>query len=205
VLACARCRSAPPSTATPRAALSAAGEEILRAVIPWLLTAAGRSRPEREQALDAGMLALDDYLAHLSLPLQAEAARVFDTLELLPARLLLLGTAQRWRDASPAAIERFLRSARDGRLLLLRRMAAFLQSMTVLAWFDQPAAWRASATRPAARSLGRQGERGVIEGEVHVGCALDRDLVLEGDVAIIGSARAAPSAPRSWHAPGCAC
>ena len=27
----------------------------------------------------------------------------------------------------------------------------------------------------------------MIEGEVHVGCALDRDLVLEGDVAIIGS------------------
>jgi hypothetical protein len=143
VLACACRRSEPPSTASPRAALSPAGEEILRAVIPValgpLLAAAG---PERDQALDAGMLALDDYLAHLSLPLQAEAERVFDTLDLLPARVLLLGTTRRWRDASPAAIERFLHTARDGRLLLLRRMAAFLQSMTVLAWFDQPAAWK---------------------------------------------------------------
>jgi len=126
-----------------RAALSPEGEEILRAVVPVALgdlLAAGAS--EREQALDAGMRALDDYLAHLSLPLQAEAERVFATLDLLPARVLLLGTTRRWRDVPPEAIERFLRTARDGRLLLLRRMAAFLQAMAVLAWFDQPAAWQ---------------------------------------------------------------
>jgi hypothetical protein len=138
----ARRASAAPSPA-PRAALSPAGEEILRAVIPAALGPLYLvDRIDRERALEAGILALDDYLAHLSLPLQAEAERVFDTLDLLPARVLLLGTTRRWRDAPPDAIERFLRSARDSRLLLLRRMAAFLQSMTVLAWFDQPVAWR---------------------------------------------------------------
>ncbi len=134
------------------------------------------------------MLALDDYLAHLSLPLQAEAARVFDTLELLPARLLLLGTAQRWRDASPVAIERFLRSARDEpplaaaahvRLPPVDDGARLVRPAQRLEGHRLP--------RPAGRSVGRQGERGVSAGEIHVGHALDRDLVLEGDVAIIGS------------------
>ena len=58
--------------------------------------------PAREQALDAGVAALDDYLASLPLPLQDEARDVFETLDLLPVRVLLLGTWQRWQEASPA-------------------------------------------------------------------------------------------------------
>jgi hypothetical protein len=135
--------AARPAGAPARAALSPPGEEIVRAVIPVvlgpLLPGAG---PAREQALETGVAALDEYLASLSLPLQDEARDVFDTLDLMPVRVLLLGTWQRWQDASPAAVEAFLRSARQSRVFLLRRIYAFLQSMTVLAWFDQPAAWR---------------------------------------------------------------
>lgn len=142
LLGCTR-RAAGPAGAPARAALSTSGEEILRAVIPVvlgpLLPGVG---PAREQALAACVAGLDEYLASLSLPLQDEARDVFATLDLLPVRLLLLGTGQRWQDAPPAAVEAFLRSARHSRVLLLRRIYAFLQSMTVLAWFDQPAAWR---------------------------------------------------------------
>ncbi len=114
----------------------------MRAVIPVvlgpLLPAAGA---ERERALDAGVASLDDYLAYLSLPLQEESRNVFDTLDLLPVRVLVVGTWSRWQETSPVTIESFLRSARHSRFYLLRRMYAFLQSMAVLAWFDQPAAW----------------------------------------------------------------
>lgn len=141
LLGCAA-RRASRAIVTQRVALSSPGEEIMRAVIPVVL---GPLLPAesaaREQALDGGIAKLDDYLAHLSLPLQAEAGSVFDTLELLPVRLLLVGTWSRWHEASPETIESFLRSARASRFDLLRRMFAFLQSMAVLAWFDQPAAW----------------------------------------------------------------
>lgn len=140
VLGCAARRSA----LAPRLALSPQGEEILRAVAPVVL---GPLLPTdgvaREQALETGMASLDDYLAHLSQPLQDEARSVFGSLDLWPARVLLLGTSSRWSDASPDQVASFLRSARDSRFQLLRRTYAFLQSMAVLAWFDQPAAWPA--------------------------------------------------------------
>jgi hypothetical protein len=144
VVGCAARRAAPAAATAQRVALSPQGEEILRAVAPVVL---GPLLPAdavaRAQALDAGMASLDDYLAHLSLPLQDEARGVFGTLDLWPTRVLLLGTSRRWSDASPQQVESFLRSARDSRFYLLRRMYAFLQSMAVLAWFDQPAAWPA--------------------------------------------------------------
>jgi hypothetical protein len=153
-------RGSPAGVAGHRLALSMRGEEIMRAVIPVvlgdLLPAEGAAR---EQALEAGLASLDDYLAHLSLPLQEEARDVFETLDLLPVRLLLVGTWNRWRDASPEAIESFLRSARQSRFDLLRRMYAFLQSMAELAWFGQPAAW------PAIGYPGPPFERPVVDGD----------------------------------------
>jgi hypothetical protein len=139
-LGCAARRLSPP--VAQRVALSPPGEAIMRAVIPVVL---GPLLPDngaaREQALDAGVASLDDYLAYLSLPLQEETRNVFDTLDLLPARVLVVGTWSRWQNASPETIASFLRAARDSRFYLLRRIYAFLQSMAVLAWFDQPAAW----------------------------------------------------------------
>ncbi len=142
VLGCGRRAVTPAGGMAQRAALSPQGEEILRAVAPVVL---GSLLPAdgvgREQALAAGMASVDDYLAHLSQPLQDEARSAFGMLDLLPARLLLLGTPSRWSDAAPLRVESFLRAARDSRFYMLRRMYVFLQSMTVLAWFDQPAAW----------------------------------------------------------------
>lgn len=125
-----------------RAALTPTGEEILRAVIPVVLgSLLPADGPARESALEVGLTMLDDYLAHLPLPLQREAGDVFETLDLLPTRVLLVGTWSRWREASPETIEVFLRSARQSRFDLVRRLFAFLQSMAVLAWFDQREAW----------------------------------------------------------------
>ncbi|MFN8545422.1 MAG: hypothetical protein U0807_14605 [Candidatus Binatia bacterium] len=122
--------------------LSPAGEEILLAVLPVVLGTLLPADPTvRTRALDDAMWALDDYLAHLSLPLQRQARGLLAALRPLPARLVLLGTTRRWRDAPPARIEGFLRRARRSRLPVLRRIYDFLQSMTVIAWFDLPVAW----------------------------------------------------------------
>ncbi len=122
--------------------LSPAGEEILLAILPVVL---GPLLPTdaavRTRALDEAMAALDDYLAHLSLPLQRQARSLLGALHLLPVRLVLLGTAHRWRDAPPARIAGFLRRARHSRWFVLRWVYDFLQSMTVIAWFDLPVAW----------------------------------------------------------------
>ncbi len=123
--------------------LTPEGEEILRAVAPAVL---GSLLPTdsavRAQALDDAMWALDDYVAHLSLPLQGQARALLAVLHSRVARVALLGTTRTWRDAPPASVEAFLRSARHSRVFLLRRIYDFLQSMTVIAWFDLPVAWK---------------------------------------------------------------
>jgi len=122
--------------------LSPAGEQILRAVAPVVL---GSLLPTngsvREQALDDAMWAVDDYMAHLSLPLQGEARSLLALLSSLPARIALLRTTRDWRDAPPARVEAFLLSARHSPVFLLRRIYDFLQSITVIGFFDLPIAW----------------------------------------------------------------
>jgi len=124
--------------------LTPAGEEILRAVAPVVL---GSLLPiesiARRRALDDAMWALDDYVAHLSLPLQGQARMLLALLHLAPVRAVLLRTTRRWCDASPVHIEAFLRRARHSRAFPLRRIYDFLQSITVIAWFDLPVAWEA--------------------------------------------------------------
>lgn len=134
----------PPVRAPRKGGLSVAGEEVLRAVAPVVLgPLLPDERAPREQAIDDAMWALDDYVAHLSLPLQGQARTLLALLHSAPARLLLLGSAKRWRDVPPERIEAFLRRARHSRVFLLRRIYDFLQSITVIAWFDLPVAWEA--------------------------------------------------------------
>ncbi len=129
---------------SPRTALSRHGEQIMRACAPAvlgpLLPAADAARAA---ALEAGMTHLDDYLAHLSLPLQREARFLFSVLDLLPTRLLFLGSTRPWPAVAPARVATFLRRARSSRIFVLRRTYVFLQSMAVIAWFDLPVAWDA--------------------------------------------------------------
>jgi len=141
-LACEPDRAAGSSTRPQRVALSATGEEILRAICPvvlgGLLPAAG---PARQSVLETGLASLDQYIAYLSSPLQREVRELFATLDLLPVRVLLTGRFARWSDTPPEAVESFLHSARSSRIFLLRRVYAFLQSLVVLGFFDQPIAW----------------------------------------------------------------
>lgn len=143
-IGCATRRSPTPVPRPQRVALTSTGEEILRRVAPVVLGSLLPADPvARERALDGGFVRLDDYLSYLSLPLQNEARDVFETLDLLPTRIVLLGTWSHWSDASEETLEAFLISARTSRFDLVRRVFTLLQSLVVLAWFDQPEAWPA--------------------------------------------------------------
>lgn len=158
LLACTPDRTARSSATPSRVALSPAGEEILRAICPvvlgGLLPEAG---PERARVFAAGIADLDQYIAHLSSPLQRELHDVFATLDLLPVRLLLTGGFARWSETKPEALESCLRFARNSRSRLLRRVYALLQSLVVLSFFDQAVAWEGIGYPgpPIARPDGR--------------------------------------------------
>lgn len=125
-----------------RIALSAAGEEIVRALTPVVLGSLfDLDLSLRSRAMDDGISALDDYLAHLSPAVQEEVRGAFAALDLWPARLFLLGTIRPWKDAAPEALARFLRSAGGSRVQILRRIHGLLHSFVVLVWFDRPLAW----------------------------------------------------------------
>lgn len=129
----------PPS---PRVALSRQGEDILRAVVPAVLGPLLPADPAaRAELLEAGLASLDEYVAHLSPPLQRDMQFLFAALHTLPLRVALVRTWRRWPDIAPQRVESFLRRTRESRLFLLRRVYTSLHSLAVIAWFDLPVAW----------------------------------------------------------------
>ncbi len=161
VISCSLEPGARSQAASGRVALTSQGEEILRAVGPIILADLLSDLGERrESVVESGLAGIDDYIAHLSLPLQQELGDLFATLDLWPVRVLLTGQFARWADASPEAIEAFLRGAKSSSVLLLRRVYTLLQSLVVLSFFDQPAAWK-SVGYPGPLIDGLTGHRGV--------------------------------------------
>jgi hypothetical protein len=141
LLGCTR-RAAQPAGGQQRAALSPSGEEIVRAVIPVVLGPCCRAPARRASRRSRRAWRASTNTTQSRSRCRSDEARdVFATLDLLPVRLLLLGMAA-LAGCFARCRRAFLRSARQSRVFLLRRIFAFLQSMTVLAWFDQPAAWR---------------------------------------------------------------
>jgi hypothetical protein len=142
--------------------LTCAGEELLRAVAPVVLgplvDARGAAAPA---ALDAAIEALDDYLAHLSAPLQRQARVTLTLLSSPPARVALLRSPRPWRAAPPVRIESALAGLRGSRAGSLRRLYGFLHSLVVLGWFDLPLAWEEIGYPgpPAESAAAAQGAR----------------------------------------------
>jgi hypothetical protein len=123
-------------------ALSSAGRDILRAIAPVVLEGSLPSdAAERADSVEQVLRAVDFYLAHLPESVQAEAEQAFSLLSLAPVRILLAGVWQRWPEAAPAEVAKFLNAWRESSFELLRSVYVFLQSMVSIGWYDQPRAW----------------------------------------------------------------
>lgn len=125
-----------------REVLTPGGEEVLRAVAPVVLgPLVDVRRPAGSAALDEAIDAIDDYLAHLSLPLQRQARVTLSLLRSPPARAALLRTTRPWPETSSTRIETALVGLQKSRVAALRRLYDFLHALIVLGWFDLPLAW----------------------------------------------------------------
>lgn len=115
---------------------------MLRAVAPVVLGPLLDDRgAAASAALDEAVEAVDDYLAHLSAPLQRQARVTLAALSSPPVRVALLRSPRPWSAAPGARIESALAGLRDNRAGALRRLYDFLHSLVVLGWFDLPLAW----------------------------------------------------------------
>lgn len=100
-----------------------------------------KDQEERRQLLFRMIASTDQYLYSQPKHIQNELLEAFDFLSLKPVRWFVIGIYGNWEDASPTDIVRFIDSWLVSHLMLFRSVATFLQSMTSMAFFDQPESW----------------------------------------------------------------
>ncbi|WP_020654887.1 hypothetical protein [Massilia niastensis] len=135
-----RLRHAPPH----RFALDGEARAALHAIIPALLAGALPDDPAR-RALALASVTDGVHAAILGLPpaTQKEVQDLFGLLALAPARRLLTGIPDGWRNATPDRVGAFLQDWRLHRLGLLRTAYHALHDLVLGAWYAQPASWAA--------------------------------------------------------------
>ncbi|MEO6565436.1 MAG: twin-arginine translocation signal domain-containing protein [Casimicrobiaceae bacterium] len=131
----------PPGIVPP---LGADGEDILRAVVPVMLSGALPAElSARAMAIDATMAALADAIGGLPAAAQAELAQLFALLSLPPVRLAVARLDAPWAQAEPAQVRACLDRFRDSPLILLRAAYDGLHQLIFAAWYGNPRAWSA--------------------------------------------------------------
>jgi hypothetical protein len=124
--------------------ISAAGVDILRAIVPVMLAGALPTEPAAQTAAVAETLAaLEVAVGGLPAAAQAELAQLFDLLSLPPVRIAVARIDAPWPQAAPDQVRLCLDRFRDSSLLLLRSAYDALHQLTFAAWYGNPGAWAA--------------------------------------------------------------
>lgn len=124
--------------------LSADGRDILRAVVPVLLSGAlPAETTARAAAVDETMVALGAAIGGLPAAAQAELAQLFALLALPPVRLTVARLDAPWATAAPGQVRACLDRFRDSPLVLLRAAYGALHQLTFAAWYGNPRTWPA--------------------------------------------------------------
>ncbi len=97
----------------------------------------------RAGVAEATVRGLDVAIRGLPLEVRAQVRQLFGLLRFAPTRMLVAGIVQPWRDASPAAVDRFLRSWRESSFVQLRTAYDALHQLILAAWYGNDAAWEA--------------------------------------------------------------
>jgi len=122
--------------------ISAAGIDILRAIVPVMLAGALPKEPAAQAAaVDETLAALEVAVGGLPAAAQAELAQLFDLLSLPPVRIAVARIDAPWRQAAPDQVRLCLDRMRDSSLLLLRSAYGALHQLTFAAWYGNPRSW----------------------------------------------------------------
>jgi hypothetical protein len=133
-----------PRSSTPRRALDADAEAIMRAILPVMLAdALPATAPAHDAAVAQTLAGVDLEIAGLPPSAQAELAQLFALLALPPIRLGLARVAAPWPEAAPADVRRFLDRWRESSWTLLRSAYDALQQLIYAAWYGNPQSWPA--------------------------------------------------------------
>jgi hypothetical protein len=137
-------RASPPAGLPTLRALDADGEAIVTAILPVMLAdALPPADDARAAAVRETVAAVDAAIAGLPPLAQRELQQLFTLLALAPTRWSLARMTASWSEASPAAVDAFLRRLKDSRIALLRAAYDALHQLVFAAWYGQPRAWSA--------------------------------------------------------------
>jgi len=135
-----------PASGVARRALDADGEALFKAVAPVLLAGALPERGDaRADALRDTLTGIDTAIAGLPPHAQAELRQLIALLALPPVRVGLARVSDRWDEASPEEVRRFLDRCRDSSITLMRAAYGALHQLTFAAWYGNPRSWPAIA------------------------------------------------------------
>jgi hypothetical protein len=144
VLAVARWSRAGPSSegAQPGAALSESARDVLSAVVPAVLAGALPAEPSARVArIAATIQGVDRAVSGLPPHARADLRDLFALLGFAPARWLLAGVRQPWRQASAEEIARFLQRWRFSGWALQQQAYQALHELVYAAFYADPASW----------------------------------------------------------------
>lgn len=111
---------------------------VLRAIIPVIL-----ANPSPQTAVDDVLAACDRCLARLPSADRHQLRRLFDLLNVGPARVVLAGIWGGWEEASADAIRHFLDSWRRSRVTLFHSGYQVLRDLVMSGWYGDAASWSA--------------------------------------------------------------
>ena len=112
----------------------------LAAIVPVML---GSALPPGEAALARSINGVRTAIHGLPLAQQGEVQDLFGLLALAPARRLVAGVTDGWRDADPRQVAAFLQDWRLHRLATLQTAYLALHDLILGAWYADSASWAA--------------------------------------------------------------
>lgn len=112
----------------------------LAAIVPAML---GSALPAGEAALARSINGVRTAIHGLPLAQQGEVQDLFGLLALAPARRLVAGVTDGWRDADPRQVAAFLQDWRLQRLATLQTAYLALHDLILGAWYADSASWAA--------------------------------------------------------------
>jgi hypothetical protein len=124
------------------AALSPAGADVMRALVPAFLDGAlPAAAEERQAAVERTVAGVATAIAGLPPAARDELATLFSLLALPPMRFLFAGIDGSWRDARTTQAAAFLTRLQKSRWAVKRAAYDALHQLTMAAWYADARTW----------------------------------------------------------------